>query len=213
MCRPSHSKNTWPQPCFSECWTRRLLWSLCQYQALWKNLPDNSCKFLHRQGSLTSWRLGGKKNPNRQISPFCSQIPGALQLFCPVPGRYRTVTQCVFQFYTILIEENACACSQKYRHITTDVNVMVNNISLILHCIFKSVNEMYGMIHINEANSGSLSIANGDLWSRSCKTKVPWEHIFKAMGVVGNYCGCLSLHRFAFVVSCRMWKKSVSSWV
>lgn len=38
-----------------------------------------------------------------------------------------------------------------------------------------------------------------------------FENTFKSMGAVGNCCGCLSSHRFAFVVSCRMWKKSVSS--
>jgi len=40
---------------------------------------------------------------------------------------------------------------------------MGNNISLLLHCIFTSVNELYGMIYINEANGGILSIASSDL--------------------------------------------------
>ena len=50
----------------------------------------------------------GKKKG--QIALFCSQIPGAPQLFSPVPVRYRTVTQCVSQIYSILVEENARAC-------------------------------------------------------------------------------------------------------
>lgn len=127
-----------------------------------KILPDNSCKFLHRQGTPTSWRHSGKKQ-NGQISLFCSHIPGVLQLFSPVPERYRTITQCVSKFYAVLVDENACACLQKNRHATPDIYITGNNISFILHCIFKSVNEMYGMIHINESNSGSLSTANSDL--------------------------------------------------
>lgn len=50
---------------------------------------------------------------------------------------------------------------------------MGRNISLISDCVFCSVNEMYGVIHINEANNGSLSFGNSDLWSRSCQTQVP----------------------------------------
>lgn len=86
-------------------------------------------------------------------------------------------------------------------------------VNVLLHCMFKPVADMHGMAHINVANNGSLSTANNDLWSRPCETQVPWEHKFKSMGAVGNCCSCLSLHRFAFVVSCRMWKESVSSWV
>lgn len=37
-----------------------------------------------------------------QIAPFCRQIPGALQLFSPIPGRYWAVIQCGLQFYAIL---------------------------------------------------------------------------------------------------------------
>lgn len=63
---------------------------------------------------------------------------------------------CNFMLYS---GENACECSQNYRGTTR----VVYKIDLILHYILKSVTETYGMIHINEASSGSLSIANSDL--------------------------------------------------
>lgn len=58
---------------------------------------------------------GEKKKPHRQISLFSSQISGALQLFRFSPWEIQDCYTVCFQFYTILIEENACVFLQKYK--------------------------------------------------------------------------------------------------
>lgn len=181
---------------------------LCQCQAHWKNLSDNSCKLLPRQGILTSWWCGGEiKRANITVLQSNSH---ALPLFSPVSGRQRNVAQCVSQFYIVVTEENAvCRFTGVQTHCCRHICSGKLLVSFCTACLNLWLKRMAWSI----ANSGSLSTANSELWSRSCNTEVPWEHKFNSMGAADNCCGCLSLHGFAFVVSCRMWKESVSSWV